>query len=252
MTTTSATATTTGRRADRPIERVGLLVPVVVEELVNRFVAGVYPEGDKLPFERELVASLGVSRTVVRESLRVLEEKGLVAIAQGKATTVRPRSDWNVLDPVVINALVKHDPHLEVADALIDVRAAIEGALVRRTVASLDDQRLAEVTAAYQGLVNGIEDPARYLRADREFHRVLLRQSGNYFGEWVVRCAHQWTHSYPGPIPADRVELSQQEHQAIFEAVSRRDADAAARAMESHIRGSWEKTKAVLVRAEGA
>lgn len=231
------------------IVRAGHLVPAVVEALVDRMAVGAYPEGERLPFERELIDELGVSRSVVREALRVLEEKGLVAIAQGKPTTVRPRSDWNVLDPIVINALIKHDPELEIAGNLIDVRAAIEGALVRRTVRALDDARDQELRAAFAKLVEAQPDPTAYLRADREFHHVLLEQSGNYIGEWVVRCAHQWTHSYPGLVPMHRVKQSHREHQAIFEAVERRDADAAAKAMESHIRESWAKTKAVLLAA---
>lgn len=227
--------------------RTGLLVPAVVEELVDRVVAGLYQQGDRLPFERELVENLGVSRSVVREALRVLEEKGLVTIAQGKATTVRSMSEWNVLDPVVINALIEHDPDLEVASNLIEIRAAIEALLIRRTVEGLDPERLRAIAEAFDRLEEAQHQPVVYRVADRAFHEVLLGQSGNLIGEWVVKCAHQWSLTYPGQLPIHRVELSHREHREILDAVKRGDGDAASSAMEAHIRGSWEKTREVLL-----
>ncbi|MBO1741884.1 FadR/GntR family transcriptional regulator, partial [Leifsonia sp. TF02-11] len=71
-----------GHRIARP----GGLVPVAVKVLVSRVVTGEFDD-DEFPTEAVLTTQLGVSRTVVREALRVLENKGLITIQQGRPTT---------------------------------------------------------------------------------------------------------------------------------------------------------------------
>src|SRR5512134_3077055 len=74
----------------------------VVKELGLRIVRGDYAPGSILPRAEELAAELGVSRTVIRETLRVLTEKGLVQPRQRTGTRVRSRASWNLVDPELI------------------------------------------------------------------------------------------------------------------------------------------------------
>ncbi|MBX6169773.1 MAG: FadR family transcriptional regulator, partial [Thermobispora bispora] len=71
----------------------------VVTYLVDRIVSGAYPVDTVLPTEPELCQEFGVSRTVVRESIKLLEAKGLVKATPGRGTRVLEPIGWNLLDP---------------------------------------------------------------------------------------------------------------------------------------------------------
>ncbi len=75
------------------------LAAVVVEELAREIIEGNWAEGDVLPREPTMCEEFGFSRTVIREALKLLEERGLVRVEQGRGTTVQPRDSWNLLDP---------------------------------------------------------------------------------------------------------------------------------------------------------
>src|SRR5947207_11401845 len=82
--------------------RPGRFASVVVEELARHIIGGGFPEGHLLPRLPDLCAEFGFSRTVIREGVKVLEERGLVRVEQGRGTTVQSRERWNLLDPLVI------------------------------------------------------------------------------------------------------------------------------------------------------
>jgi DNA-binding FadR family transcriptional regulator len=71
----------------------------VVRDLVKAIVTGTVAPGDILPPEGTLSQQFAVSRTVIRESMKRVEEKGLVTVSQGRGTVVNQSSKWNVLDP---------------------------------------------------------------------------------------------------------------------------------------------------------
>src|SRR5215211_133001 len=75
--------------------------------LVADIVSGALPAGERLPTEIELAQRFGVSRGVARESLRGLEERGLVNVKHGSGATVLPSTDWDMFNPDVIAAVVE-------------------------------------------------------------------------------------------------------------------------------------------------
>ena len=77
-----------------------------------------------------------MSRTVIRESVKRIEEKGLVTVAQGRGTQAQPSTSWNILDPVVLSALVENDSSLGVLDELATVRSALEGSMSAEVAAA--------------------------------------------------------------------------------------------------------------------
>src|SRR6476646_7681953 len=106
-----------GRDTARPVvaadgtryRRPGRLAEVVVDDLARQIVGGQHAENDVLPNEPALCDQFGMSRTVVREALKMLEERGLVRIEQGRGTTVQPRGSWDLLDSVVLRLALAHD-----------------------------------------------------------------------------------------------------------------------------------------------
>ena len=63
--------------------------------------------------------------------MKALEEKGLARARQGRGTTITPPDEWNLLDPMVLEATIRADETMEVLDELVDVRAALESDMVR-------------------------------------------------------------------------------------------------------------------------
>ena len=74
----------------------------IVETLGRRIANGFYAVGEVIPKEDQLAASLGVSRTTVRDAIKVLSGKSLVRTARRYGTRVQPVDDWNLLDPDVL------------------------------------------------------------------------------------------------------------------------------------------------------
>ena len=82
----------------------------LVDALVPMIVRGELASGSLLPAEPEMSARFGVSRSVVREALRVLGEKGLVEVRHGSGTRVTTPDRWDPLDPAVLAALPASGP----------------------------------------------------------------------------------------------------------------------------------------------
>jgi GntR family galactonate operon transcriptional repressor len=150
----------------------------VVEELGRRILAGEVAEGETLD-PTELEAELGVSRSVLREALRVLKAKGLVDARPKRGTFVQPRTEWRLLDADVMRwQFAGHDTD-QLFDDLAELRGIIEPAAaglaaMRRTdedLAVLDDA-LARMSAAAGGEGDAVA-------ADLAFHRALLAATHN-------------------------------------------------------------------------
>src|SRR5471032_270968 len=106
--------------------RPGRFASVVVDELTDLIVGGTYREGDLLPTEPALCEEFGFSRTVVREALKLLEERGLLRVEQGRGTRVQPRTTWDLLDPTVLQIALAYDDDMALLDDLMMVRRVLE------------------------------------------------------------------------------------------------------------------------------
>ena len=155
----------------------------LVQQLGQMIVAGELGS-DRPLVPEEIGHRFEVSRTVVRESLRVLEAKGLVSARPNVGTRIRPVQEWNLLDPDVIEWRAQGPLRGDQARELAELRQAFEplaahlvaergGALsepVRARLGELADM-LAESAAAV--------DAAAYARVDAEFHALLLQATDN-------------------------------------------------------------------------
>src|SRR5260221_2134444 len=102
----------------------------IVEQMGVRIVGGAYPAGAPL-FSEQLEREFDVSKTVVREALKVLSAKGLVESRQKRGTLVRPRSDWSLLDSDMLRWQRGVEPDVGFLENLAEVRAIIEPAAAR-------------------------------------------------------------------------------------------------------------------------
>ena len=131
---------------------------VVVNVLVDGIVSGRYPSGSLLPPEPVLCQSFDVSRSVVREALKALEEKGLARARQGHGTTITPPDEWNLLDPVVLEATIRADETMQILDDLVDVRVALESDMARTAAHSMSDADLSELGTLLERAGSVIQD----------------------------------------------------------------------------------------------
>lgn len=234
--------------ADRPAR----LSLVVIDVLADRIVSGEYGSGTLVPPEPVLCRSFDVSRSVVREALKVLEEKGLLTVRRGHGTVVADADEWNLLDPIVLAATIRHDEQRVMIDDLIAVRAALEADMTARATGLVTDGDLVLLRALVHELEATLADPSRYLELDTRLHDELMRLSGNRLARAVVRSIHDQARAsagYNDPNPGD-LELAHRGHLAILDRIQTGDGDGAAEAMREHIISMWQRKRG-HIRGEG-
>jgi DNA-binding FadR family transcriptional regulator len=224
----------------------GRLGVSVVAELVDLIVTGRLQEGDLLPPEAPLSEHFGVSRTVLRESVKRLEEKGLVTVSQGRGTQVRAPGYWNMLDPVVLSALIDNDESLGVLDELTVVRASLESAMAGAVAGAHNADELRRLENALTAMRESESETDSFRQADVIFHYAVMEISGNQLAENIAKHLYKRaveSSRYQGIDPPDAVALTLKEHEAIVKAIARNDRTGAEKAMHNHIHGSWERRR---------
>ncbi len=99
---------------------------ILTARLVDEIISGSFAPGSTVPTEAQIGEANGVSRTVVREAIKILEEKQLVRIDRGRGTVVLPRREWRMLDAATLSARIRHGDGEVVVRELIVVRKGLE------------------------------------------------------------------------------------------------------------------------------
>jgi DNA-binding FadR family transcriptional regulator len=158
----------------------GKVLEQVLSSLGSAILGGRHAPGDVLPREDELMASLGVSRTTLREAIKVLSAKGLVQTRQRIGATVRPRKDWNLLDPAVIGWHPDIRSEKELIAGLLEVRRIIEPAAAELAALRATAADLAVIEDAFRRMEEAPPDqPRASSDADLAFHSGIIAASGN-------------------------------------------------------------------------
>ncbi|MDX8142384.1 FadR/GntR family transcriptional regulator [Lentzea sp. BCCO 10_0061] len=238
--------TATGRRtaAAAPgwVRRPASLASAVTAELVSRIVRGDHPSGTSLPPEPALCEAFSVSRTVIREAVKVLQEKGLVQVRQGAGTQVTPPSSWNVLDELVLGAVVAEDETLAVLDDLVVTRRLLESDMAQAAARTADEATVAALRDLVDLMDRLVGDPDAYREQDRLFHDRIMRASGNRIARGVVRALESQvinTARYTGRSDRALCAASNEGHRRVCERIAAHDPAGAAEAMFTHITEAW-------------
>ncbi|TDC61086.1 FadR family transcriptional regulator [Micromonospora sp. KC207] len=224
------------------------LATAVTGELVKRIVRGAHPSGTPLPPEPALCAAFSVSRTVVREAVKILQEKGLVQIRQGSGTIVTPPSMWNMLDELVLAATLAEDDTLAILDDLVVTRRVLESDMANVAARLADQETLDRLRALVDRMDELVDDHVTYHEHDRAFHDVIMQASGNRIARGVVRALESQvinTARYMGRSERALCVASNLGHRRIYERIAAHDPDGASEAMFTHITEAW------LVRRSG-
>jgi DNA-binding FadR family transcriptional regulator len=183
---------------------------------------------------------------VIREAVKLLEERGLVRVEQGRGTTVQPRDAWNLLDPVVIRIALEYDDDMSLLDGLVTVRRLLEGEMARAAATRLTEAQLGELAESLEGMESSYDDYERFRAFDLAFHAIVMKASGNEVGLTIVRTIHR--HGGVAPLLSsgsslDLLERTVEDHRAIYEALEAGDGDRAGDLISGHIASAWSERK---------
>ncbi|KTR24938.1 FadR/GntR family transcriptional regulator [Curtobacterium citreum] len=214
----------------------------VLETLGQQIVDGLLRPGTVVHPEA-VAEEYGVSRSVVREALRVLQSLGLVEPRQRVGTLVRPASSWELLAPTVIRWRGASPAYFSQQRELLELRLGVEP--VAAALAATNTTTTADTTAAVLAAATDMaaacdrDDSRAYLEADVRFHRALLAASGNavfaHFAGTVEALLRTRTSESRDTITRWTHDAAAR-HVAVARAVVDGDADAASSAATALLR----------------
>ncbi len=207
----------------------------VYEQVLDLIMTGEFPEHSRLPPEADLSRRFGVSRPVLRQALRRLRDDEIIQSRKGSGSYVLKRPD---------RAILSFAPVGSIADIqrCFEFRIAVEGEAAKLAAQRRSDEDLARIEAALAALDECIRTGALGSDADEAFHVAVCEATGNRF--FVDARTSMQAHIIFGmnlarrlslTKPGERLELVQSEHVMIYDAISRRDPQAAERAMRDHL-----------------
>ncbi len=224
---------------DAPIVRESV-AEMVVRRILDMVKAGVLKAGDALPPERDLAVSLNVSRPSVREAMRGLAVLGVVKTRQGGGAYISDLGPDSLLGPLQFYLSLERMNIRE----LYDARSLIESDVARRAAINMPVADLARLEVLLQAQSQTIGDPIAFRQSDFEFHEIIWIGSGNAFlkriGESLNVLGLEFrkrASERPGVL-----EQSLRDHRRLLDALTARDAEAAAHAAELHMQNVYQST----------
>ncbi len=214
---------------------------LVVEQVKRAIFLGRFVPGDKLPPERDLAAQMLVSRTTIREAMRVLEGEGLIQVKRGATggLVVKPQSG---LQPHEIETYM--EAQREILDTIYEYRVANECMAARLAATRRSKEQLRRMASALKVMGQLCETPelratmvniTRFRALDSEFHLAVAEASGNTLIMRAVEDARTAMFLPIGKVFKKLEDSANEHHEAIYAAISEGDPDRAAEAMRRHI-----------------
>ncbi|MFF1879617.1 FadR/GntR family transcriptional regulator [Leifsonia sp. NPDC058230] len=230
-----------------PLQSLPGLHGQVLDQLGAAICAGRMVSGTVITLD-EIERSYGVSRSVARETVRVLESMRLVISRRRVGTVVLTPDEWNLFDPRVIRWRMESPDRAEQVASLIELRVAVEPEAARLAATRASAQQAAQLVALAARMWAASEegDSEGFLELDVRFHALVLASSGNpmfrrlesLVSEFLTgRLAHGLGPEHPHPAA-----LSQ--HTAVATAIQTRDSDEAFAAMRRLLLQSAQETSA--------
>ena len=215
----------------RPRVATGSLHDQVVNELGGEIAQGLLAPNEILNAP-ELCERFGVSRSVIRESLRALESLGLVKARPQVGTRVLPIENWDLLNAQVVAWRGYGDGYRTQMTQLLEMRRGVEGVAARLAATRMSDDELVQIEAVSHRLcaAGANLDGREWVAADVEFHRLVLEGSHNaviaQFADTVSAVLHTRQNTNRRTI-TDETPQSVALHSDLTEALLARDPDRA-------------------------
>lgn len=212
----------------------------VVEQIQDAIIDGRLKAGDKLPAERQLQKMMEISRSTLREALRVLEQKGLIEIklGMGGGAVVRNVSTEQVtesLDLLIRSQRVS-------LNQLAEFREGVEGdvvALAAKRAQRSDIDRLAVLLERARVCAESKSDRRDFLEADRDLHLAFVHITRNPIYISILKTVHENIHRYFDRfLDMNEREMAEnyEDLENIVDAMERGDAERAREQAQKHVR----------------
>ncbi|MDM5177304.1 FadR/GntR family transcriptional regulator [Massilia sp. DJPM01] len=239
------TSTFSAQALPPPRKKHRTLAQGVVEHITGSIQQGVLKPGDKLPTESAIMEQHGVSRTVVREAISHLQAAGWAQTRHGIGTFVIERSNAGL----AINA----ESIVTVLDvlAMLELRISMEAEAAWLAAARRSEAQVAELAKVLGAMQRSVARGSPAVDADVQFHLLIAQATGNrYFvdilsqlGTTIIPRARVNTPQLGHDDPAVYLERVNREHEDIFNAILRKDPEAARAAMRTHLSNSRERLR---------
>jgi len=227
----------------------------IIQQVEGAILQGSLAAGDRLPSERELQAMLDVSRNTLRESLRVLEQKGLVEIRKGNRGGIFVKQ-LNADCMAESLGLFVQSQRITM-EQISEFRQDLEGLVTCRAARQAKPGRMAEIDRLLQQAETlagqGAAQWEAFMQADRDIHLALARLAGNPLHLFFLETVHTHFHRYHinAYLPRDEatIRVTLAELQAIVKAVSRGEAERAESLAREHVRRATQAMRQAAGRA---
>ena len=238
---TSRDAPTTPRGGAR--ERSRQVSEIVADDIIAYIKREGLKRGDRLPTEPEMMQTYGVSRTALREAIKVLGSSGVIEVRHGHGTFVLETQSLIVTPPLDLGALFTRQTYLDVAEA----RTAIESEVAKLAAMRATPQDIRELEALH-GQMKSLPEDAAFTDYDVKLHIVLARIAGNAIFSQMMEVLRQALSEYIFITVSRLQNVSDllREHEAVIDAIRRRDPEGAQLAMRHHVQNAAKRLELVL------
>ena len=207
-------------------------------------IAGRYGEGMRLPGDAELIATFGVSRPVLRESVKTLVAKGLLSTKARVGTVVRERGAWNMFDADVLAWHLDAGIDKRFLNDLAEIRLAVEPRAAALAAARRSDEDILELRRSMDRMRGEASDAIGFADADLALHVAVAKASGNLFMRsigHVIEAALRASFILSAPVETEDRETVLLWHQRIVDAIADGDAETAMAAMVEVIHNGLQR-----------
>jgi DNA-binding FadR family transcriptional regulator len=202
----------------------------VVQDLGIAIVTREYSSEKPFPIEAEICAKFGASRSIVREAIKVLNAKGLLIARPRRGTSVRPEKDWNLLDPDILEWMLKRRFSLSLLKDFTRARLAIEPSAAAEAARTASEAQIANIGHMLDRMREAAKGNLEPLESDIDFHLSILEASNNpffYNMSPMIETALHFSIRFTNKQLKQRF-ASVEEHEVIFKAIADRDQEKAA------------------------
>jgi len=211
------------------------LSDTVYEKLLQMIVRGEFSVGKKLPTEHVLSEQLEVSRPILRRALKQLRNDDVIVSRQGSGSYVKRRPELAVLDFAPIGSIAD-------IQRTFEFRVALEGEAAYLCAIRRTDEELMQIKEALKALDSCIENNKLGTDADVFLHDAICKASHNHYFSATLNSMKpniytgiNLTRNLSLQKPQQRLDLVQQEHYQIVDAIERQDPEAARNSMRTHL-----------------
>ena len=233
---------------DRPIVRESI-AEMVAHRVLEMVKAGALKPGDQLPPERDLAASLNVSRPSVREAIRGLSILGVVRTRQGGGAYISKLDADALLGPLQFFISLEQVN----IDELYDARSLVESNVARRAAERMTAQELQALETILEEQAGALDDSIAFRMSGYKFHEAIWEGARNAFLKRIGQSLNVMGLEFRKRASETQgvLQRSYRDHRQLLDALKARDPDAAAAAASRHMHNVYQSTITQFTREGG-